>query len=125
MDDMRDRSTKWGEIDDAVVRSALRRLERALRRRFGDRFVRVILFGSRARGTAGPDSDADVAVVFRDRLENRWATKVEIIKDAYPILLDTGLYIQPWPIEEATLEHPEQADNPALVRDIVNEGIRP
>lgn len=37
-------------------------------RRIVDRFdpEKVILFGSRARGTAGPDSDADLLVVLRN-----------------------------------------------------------
>lgn len=35
---------------------------------YGDRLLRVILFGSEARGEAGPESDVDVALVFRDHV---------------------------------------------------------
>src|SRR3712207_700650 len=43
----------------------LRRLKAELERRYGDRLERVLLFGSRARGEARPDSDWDVAVFLR------------------------------------------------------------
>lgn len=33
---------------------------------YGDRLERIVLFGSRARGNARPDSDYDVAVFLRD-----------------------------------------------------------
>src|SRR3712207_9411507 len=33
---------------------------------YGDRLERVVLYGSRARGDARPDSDYDVAVFLRD-----------------------------------------------------------
>ncbi len=44
----------------------LRRLKEELERLYGPRLDRVILFGSRARGDARPDSDWDVAVILRD-----------------------------------------------------------
>ena len=37
----------------------------------GDRIERVVLFGSRARGDAGEESDYDVAVFLND-LTDRW-----------------------------------------------------
>jgi uncharacterized protein len=49
----------------------LRRLRAALDNLYGDRIERVVLFGSRARGDAGEDSDYDVAVFLRD-LGDRW-----------------------------------------------------
>ena len=63
--------------------------ERALRylpemtRRIADRFApsRIILFGSQARGEAGPLSDVDLLVVFRadgDRRERRVAIRVAL-----------------------------------------------
>lgn len=33
--------------------------------------VRIVLFGSSARGTAGPDSDLDVLVIVKDGLPRR------------------------------------------------------
>jgi predicted nucleotidyltransferase len=55
--------------DDPV----LRRFRAALAEIYGDQLERVILFGSRARGDARPDSDYDVAV-FLKSLPDRWKT---------------------------------------------------
>ena len=48
--------------DDPV----LARVRAALTRMYGERIERVVLFGSRARGDARPDSDYDIAVFLRD-----------------------------------------------------------
>lgn len=45
-------------------RALLARLKAELVRRYGERLKGIILFGSRARGDARPDSDWDVAVVI-------------------------------------------------------------
>ena len=111
------------EVLDAAVASALSDLALRPRVRFRHRFVRLILFGSRARGDARPDSDVDVAVVLRGPLANRWADKEAMIDDTYPILLATGLYLQPWPIAEESLLNPEIASNPELVRQIPIDGV--
>jgi len=42
------------------------RLKDLVLQRHGDRVRRIILFGSRARGDARPDSDYDLLVVLRD-----------------------------------------------------------
>jgi hypothetical protein len=110
-------------IDDPEVRSALRHLDRQLRARFGDDYLGLILFGSRARGDHAPDSDVDVAVVLRAPIRNRWRLKCQVIDDTYPILLDTGLYIQPWPVEQRELDAPDKSSNPPLLRNIINDGI--
>jgi antitoxin ChpS len=94
-----------------------------LRRRFGDDYVRLILFGSRARGDNAPDSDADVAIVFRHPVGDRWSLKRSIITETYPLLLETGLYVQPWPIAEHDLQYPDTAPNPPLLRNILREGV--
>ncbi len=44
----------------------LARFRQALTQIYGDRLERAVLFGSRARGGARPDSDYDVAVFLRD-----------------------------------------------------------
>lgn len=43
----------------------LAELRGLLRDHYGDRIARLVLFGSRARGDASPDSDYDVLVVLR------------------------------------------------------------
>ena len=43
----------------------LKRFRQALGRLYGNRLERVVLYGSRARSDARPDSDYDVAVFLR------------------------------------------------------------
>jgi len=51
------------------VATALAEYRRGLEALYGERLSRVILFGSRARGEARPDSDIDVVVVLRGDLD--------------------------------------------------------
>ncbi len=51
-------------MDDLSV--ILPELKRALREHYGDRLVKLILYGSHARGEATEDSDIDVMVVVKD-----------------------------------------------------------
>jgi uncharacterized protein len=51
------------------VRQVLAELHVRLKELYGDRLVRVVLFGSQARGDAGPDSDIDVMVVLRGEVD--------------------------------------------------------
>lgn len=52
--------------------SVLRRFRSTLDEAYGARIERVVLFGSRARGDAGADSDYDIAL-FLTGLTDRWA----------------------------------------------------
>ena len=51
------------------------RFRRALDEMYGNQLDRVVLFGSRARGDARPDSDYDVAV-FLKILPDRWRSLI-------------------------------------------------
>jgi antitoxin ChpS len=112
-------------ISNPVLRTALRELDRKLRERFGRKYLKLMLFGSRARGDYVPESDADVAVVLRGPIADRWSLKRIIIQDTYPILLETGLYIQAWPLEESEIDDPDKSSNPTLLRNVVRDGITP
>lgn len=87
-------------------------------------FAGAVLFGSRARGTNRPDSDADVAVLLHGHPGKFVATKLEMADIAYEVLLETGIRIQPLPVWEDEWEHPERYSNPLLLRNIEREGIR-
>lgn len=54
-------------------REALERYAARLRERFGERLRFVRLFGSWARGAAGPHSDIDVAVVVEGLTDSEWS----------------------------------------------------
>ncbi|NBB86993.1 MAG: nucleotidyltransferase domain-containing protein [Bacteroidetes bacterium] len=68
------------------LKEALSEAKERLQAIYGGRLVRVILYGSRARGDASPDSDVDVLVVLRSpvnlyaeykRLSELWAVLFE------------------------------------------------
>jgi len=51
------------------VRSILAELRRRFEAIYGDRLVKMILFGSQARGDAEPGSDIDVLVVLKGEVD--------------------------------------------------------
>lgn len=84
----------------------------------------AIVFGSRARGTHRPDSDADVAVLIRGAHQRLLPTTLAMADVAYDVLLETGINISPLPVWLDEWEHPERHSNPDLLRNIAQEGIR-
>ncbi len=83
----------------------------------------AILFGSRARKSHRPDSDADIAVLLHGHSGKFISTKLAMADIAYDVLLETGIRIQPLPIWEGEWAHPEAYSNPSLLHNIEREGI--
>jgi len=52
-------------LTDEEVQNALAVLKKRLQPLLGDSLAKLVLYGSRARGDADPDSDVDVAIVVR------------------------------------------------------------
>ncbi len=84
----------------------------------------AILFGSRARGDHHPDSDLDLAVVLKGERRDFIDTKLDMAGIAFDVMLETGVLVQPFPMWDGDLAHPERFTNPNLVRTIAEEGIR-
>lgn len=74
----------------------LTRFRAALANAYGERLERAVLFGSRARGDARPDSDYDVAV-FPKHPESFWQESGRFAKIETDILYDTGAVINALP----------------------------
>lgn len=90
------------EADPKVLREAVRRIVSAMNP------VRIILFGSAARGSMGPESDLDLLIVMPEGTHRRKAAK-----KACHALADLGVpkdivVITPGDIEK-------HRDNPSLV----------
>lgn len=83
---------------------------------------KLILFGSRARGDHQPNSDADVAIMMRNPVDEWWPLTQSVLEETYEILLDTGLDIQPHVIDRSALKRPARAINPELTREILKDG---
>ncbi len=71
---------------------------RAMQELYGARIERVVLYGSRARGDAKPDSDYDIAVFLKD-LSSRWKEVRRIADVEVAILGKTGgmVHAMPYP----------------------------
>jgi uncharacterized protein len=82
------------------------------------------LFGSRARGDAGDDSDADVAVILNGPKRRSIDVAAEMIDAEYDILLETGRLVSALPIAAEEWNTPSLHSNPYLIANIKREGVR-
>lgn len=105
-----------------TTRRALASFKKRLTHRYGGHLKALYLFGSRVRGDYRPDSDADVAV-FLDHVSDPLGEQLALIDEGYPILLATGINIQPWVFEEASLSSPEKHRASHLVETVRREGL--
>lgn len=95
----------------------LSRFRAALAATYGDRLERVVLFGSRARGDARPDSDYDVAVFIRE--PDRWLDEAIRLADlGTDILMETGAVISAKPFRAGSYN-----EALPLMREIQREGL--
>jgi len=72
------------------------RFRKALDEMYGKQIERVVVFGSRARGDAGADSDYDVAVFLRDVVD-RFAEMNRLADLSTDILDETGEFVHAMP----------------------------
>lgn len=109
------------DIDPATNRAVREFLKRASGQY---EMAGAILYGSRARGTHQPDSDADIAILLRGSRRQFWPTLKQLSGAAFDVLLETDIKISPLPIWEDEWEHPETHSNPELLKNIAREGVR-
>ncbi len=103
-----------------TVRTAdpvLVRFREALHEVYGDTLERVVLFGSRARGDARPDSDHDVAVFLScsESFGNEAARLAAIETD---ILYDTGVVINALPFHAGAY-----SERTGLMSELRRDGV--
>jgi predicted nucleotidyltransferase len=101
------------QINDPIVT----RFRRELTATYGARLERVVLFGSRARGDAAPDSDYDVAVFLKD-MSDRWSEIDRLAALRLPYLErdDAFLDVMPYHAEDYNKQT-------GLMHSIRTEGI--
>jgi predicted nucleotidyltransferase len=100
----------------ATVDPVLTRFRAALDRVYGDRVERVVLFGSRTRGDARPDSDYDVAIFLND-LTDRWDEVDRIADIATDIMDETGAFVHAMPYRAEAYR-----DRTPLMHEVRGEG---
>ena len=96
----------------------LTRFRAALNEAYGSRLDRVVLYGSRARGDAAPDSDYDIAVFLRD-MPDRAAELNRLADLGTNILHDTGELVHAMPYASETYDDPRMP----LMHEIRREGL--
>ncbi len=102
---------------ERAARSFLRHLE-------GRYPVReAILFGSRARNTHTSESDADIAIVLDGEHGGRSAAVRDMAGIAFDVMMETGVMVQALPLWRDEIERPETFSNPALIKNILREGV--
>ena len=98
---------------------ALDEIVKALRAIYGSRLKSVILYGSKARGDAGEESDIDLLAVI-DGITSRFQERRRINAVVVPIDLKYGLLFNVFPVErdfyESVKIHP-------FYRNVQAEGI--
>jgi len=103
---------------DPVERTVLERLRELISERLP--LHQMILFGSRARGDGGPDSDMDVLVVLDGPADKRAR---DIVSDcAWEAGLEQGIVVVPIPVSRDDWENgPERYS--LLAEAIRSEGV--
>ena len=101
----------------ATTDPVLRKFRAALDEVYGERIERVVLYGSRARGDARPDSDYDVAVFLTD-LTDRWDEIDRIVEIETDILWETGAVINALPFRAGAYQ-----ERTPLMHELRREGI--
>lgn len=95
----------------------LERFRAAVAKLCGDRLARVVLFGSRARGDARPDSDYDVAVFPRD-MPDRFAETNRLADLGTSLLEETGEPVHALPYRAEAYD-----ERTPLMHEIRAEGV--
>ena len=100
------------------IKPILNELKRELQELYGDRLVKLILFGSHARGEANPDSDIDLLAVLKSPVSQ--VQEISYMSElCIKILLDYDELVSIIPMSEDRFN----AKGVALLRNIQREGI--
>jgi predicted nucleotidyltransferase len=103
-------------------RAALDTFVARLRQRYGDDVLRVVLFGSKARGGADEESDLDVLVVVGIPEESYWQHWQQIADLAWEVEFEYGLVLSPLIRDKAAYTQMRRW-NLLINRNIEQDGI--
>lgn len=95
----------------------LQRVKAILTETYGSRLRGLLLFGSEARGTAGPDSDIDLLVLLEGPVT--WEDSHKTIRVLYPLVLESERVIHCYEMDIKEY----QSQNWPLARSVKSEGI--
>jgi predicted nucleotidyltransferase len=98
-------------------RLILERFLRALGEMYGAKLERVVLYGSRARGDARPDSDYDIAVFIHEP-DGFWQESQRLAEIETDLLDDTGAVINTMPFRAGAYN-----DRTGLMLEVRRDGV--
>lgn len=98
--------------------TSIGRLREILARDFG--LVKLILYGSKARGDSNQESDVDLIVVLKHRPD--WKVKRAIYRRCSEIGLEHDTVLQPVIFAESEFDSPRYRVTP-LLRNVAAEGL--
>lgn len=104
-------------VDPPAVDPVLKRFRAAIEESYGDRIERVMLYCSRARGDARPDSDYDIALFLRNPA-SFWIEMGPLSEIETSILYDTGAVISAKPFPAGAYRA-----RTAFMREIRRDGM--
>ncbi len=100
------------------IQPTLHELKLGLKELYGDRLVKLILFGSHARGEANPNSDIDLLAVLKNPVSQ--VQEISCMSElCVKILLDYNELVSIIPMSEDRFN----AKSVTLLRNIQREGI--
>ena len=97
----------------------LRELKENLQRLLGDRLLRMVLFGSRARGDHGVESDYDIAIIVRGLTRE---LKHQILDEVAEVELEHLMPLSVLVLPEDEFDHLKKRER-GIALDIDREGI--
>jgi predicted nucleotidyltransferase len=112
-------------LEDILSADAATRLvayRRALDRALPDAVEAMILFGSRARGDAHPDSDYDLAVLLRGDLARQPDIRAKVADEAFEHMIE-GYAFTPIPLRGDYIRPVAGRYRTELARRIAQEGV--
>ena len=103
---------------DAAEQQLLQTCKERLGAHYGSRLKGVILYGSMARGTAGPESDIDLLVSLGEPFDY-FAELESLIDLLYDLQFDSNRYLSVRPVRSEDLD----VGRIQLYRNVQQEGI--
>jgi len=101
-----------------IEKKAIDELIEKLKETYGDNLVKVILYGSKARGNSTEDSDIDIMIILRD-----FKNKVEEIKKVSAIVSSINFIYEVFISPVILRKNDYETGNLLLVRNVIKEGF--
>ena len=99
--------------------AALSALVSRLREQCGDKLLRVVLFGSKARGDSDAESDLDVLILVND---GDWRFQDAVALVAFDPMIEYGVVLSPLVVNDADYRWWQEHHAP-IYRNVSAEGI--